>query len=576
MFNFIFLKRKSSVIDKLIYILTKKDKKFLLLLLFFSVIISIIETIGISIMMPFIAIATDFDLINSNKYYKFVYEVFDFNTPKDFVIVFGVILIIFYILRSVINLLYIYLLNRFAESRYQLISHRLFKNYMGRRYKDFVHINSSNLTKNIMHESSNLSYLMQNMLIIMSEVFVLTLIYTMLLYVDYIITLSLTAILGINATLLARVVGKKMKLLGGVRANAQTNLYETINRSFGNFKIIKLRSNDNKALEEFESPSLRLVNLNITAATLSQFPKLFLEGIGFSLIALIIIYLIEKNNGNMASSLAILSVFVLALYRLLPSVNKIMNGYNSIMLAHKSLDIVYSELTYKTENLGNEIIKFTDKIRFKNVSFRYTRKNTILNQVNLNINKGEKIAFIGKSGSGKSTIVDLLMGLDYANEGAIYVDNKELKESNVKSFRKIIGYVPQNVYLFDGTIADNVVFGKKYDEKKVINTLKRVHIYDFLQAKEGLQTKVGESGSLLSGGQKQRVAIARALYGDPKILVLDEATSALDIETELKIMNEVYSLSGDITLIIIAHRLSTIEKCDNIYEIKEGVVYKKT
>jgi len=565
-----FLKNKSIIINKLMFILTKQDKKILIFLFFFSIIISIIETVGISIIMPFMAIATDFDLINSNQYYKSAYEIFNFNSPKDFVIASGIILIIFYILRSAINLLYFYLLNRFAEGRYQLIAHRLFKNYMGRYYKDFVQINSSNLTKNIMHESSNLTHLIQNILIIMSEIFVLIFIYILLLYVDYIITLSLTAILVVNAIFLTKTVSRKMKFLGNIRADIQTNFYEIINRSFGNFKIIKLRSNDNKTLEEFEEPSIKLVNANIVAATLSQFPKLFLEGIGFSLIVSIVIYLIYKNDGDISSALAMLSVFVLALYRLLPSVNRIMSSYNAIMFAYKALDIVYNELIYKTEILGNDIINFTDKIEFQNISFGYTRDNMILKQISLNINKGDKVAFIGESGSGKSTIVDLLMGLHFVNNGNITIDNTKLNESSVKSYRKKIGYIPQSVYLFDGTIAQNIVFGREHDEEKIIETLQKAHIYEFLKTKDGIDTKVGESGVLLSGGQKQRIAIARALYGNPEILVLDEATSALDEDTEAKIMNEVYKVSINMTLVIIAHRLSTIKKCNKIYRIKNG------
>jgi ATP-binding cassette subfamily B protein/ATP-binding cassette subfamily C protein len=185
-----------------------------------------------------------------------------------------------------------------------------------------------------------------------------------------------------------------------------------------------------------------------------------------------------------------------------------------------------------------------------------------LNNLTLGIEKGQKIAFVGESGSGKSTLVDLICGIYRPNSGKIFIDNVELDNSNIVSWRKKIGYIPQSIYLFDGTIADNISFGREYNEDKLIKVLKQANIYDVLIEKEGLDTMVGEGGIQLSGGQKQRIGIARALYGEPEILVLDEATSALDSETEKAIMDEIYKISEDKTLMIIAHRLSTIEKCD--------------
>ena len=176
-----------------------------------------------------------------------------------------------------------------------------------------------------------------------------------------------------------------------------------------------------------------------------------------------------------------------------------------------------------------------------------------------------------KSGSGKSTLVDIIISLLEPCSGEIYIDTTKLSDKNLKSWRQKIGYIPQNVYLFDGNVADNVVFGRDFDEKRIIECLKLANIYEFLETKEGIYTQVGDSGISLSGGQKQRIAIARALYGKPEILVLDEATSALDNKTEQKIMDEIYQISSNKTLLIIAHRLSTIQKCDIIYQITKGI-----
>ena len=207
------------------------------------------------------------------------------------------------------------------------------------------------------------------------------------------------------------------------------------------------------------------------------------------------------------------------------------------------------------------------------VWFGYLDNKPVLKDANIIIKKGERIAFVGESGAGKSTIADILMGLYTPNSGSVLIDNIALTEDNLKAWRSKIGYVPQNIHLFDGTVADNVVFSRDYEDAKLISALKRAHIYDDLLAKNGLDTRVGDMGIMISGGQKQRIALARALYENPEVLVFDEATSALDHETESKIMDEIYSIDKNTTLIIIAHRLTSIERCEKIYKIEKGHVF---
>jgi ATP-binding cassette subfamily B protein len=241
------------------------------------------------------------------------------------------------------------------------------------------------------------------------------------------------------------------------------------------------------------------------------------------------------------------------------------------MYYHKSIDVVENELQTEQENLKDDIVVFDREIKLTGVDFSYQKKSA-LKDITLTINKGEKIAFVGESGAGKSTLVDLIIGLYRPIHGEVRVDNIILNKSNLQNWRSQIGYIPQQIYLFDGTIKDNICFGRKLDETLLNKVLKQSNIFHFLQTKQGVETLVGEGGIQLSGGQKQRIAIARALYGQPEILVLDEATSALDDETERKIMHEIYKISQNKTLIIIAHRLSTIKGCDKVYEIKDGSI----
>jgi len=561
----------TGVFHKLSAILTKRDKRLIKLLVVFSIVISVIETIGVSAVMPFIATASDFSIITSNKYYSYFYDLFGFSSELDFVIIFGVILICFYIFRSAINLFYLYVLAKFSQGRYHLLCYRLFENYMGMSYRSFIDKNSSELTKTIITEASLLTAVLHAVLFIVSEFFVVIFIYAMMLYINYKITFILTLILAVNALFLITTVSKRIKKEGVKRESFQKDFYEIINSTLGNFKLIKLQSNDKDILNKFGQASSQYAQSNVVNRVLTDFPRLFLEAIGFGLITFAIVFLVWKYQKDISSSLPVISMFVLGLYRLLPSANRILNGYNSVLYNLRSLEIVHNDLMYDAEELKDKKVSFKKEITLNNVKFAYSEDSFILNNVNLSIKKGEKVAFIGESGSGKSTLVDVIIGLYRPITGTISVDNELLTNDNIKDFRSKIGYIPQSVYLFDGTVAQNVSFGLKLNEKKIKEVLSQANILEFLEQKpQGIYTKVGEGGIKLSGGQKQSIAIARALYSDPEILVLDEATSALDSETEAIIMNEIYDISTARTLIIIAHRLSTINRCEKVYRLKDA------
>ena len=561
------------MLKKLNYLLSKRDKQYLVFLLGFSVIISLVETVGIGIIMPFISVASNFHLIQSKKYFRYFYDLFHFHSDVHFILAFGIGLVLFYISRSLINLSYYYYLNKFAQGRYHLIASRLFKNYMGMDYKNFTNKNSADLTKNIVNEANNLVNLISSFLLLASEIFVLMLIYGMLIYVNWKMTLLLSVFLGVNVFLLKKFVSTKIKKAGQEREQFQLDFYKVMNSAFGNFKSIKLSGKANQILTKFDEASYGYAVSNVKNQTLAQFPRLFLEMIGFSLVSIIIIYLVVKYQHNIVNSLPVLTVFVLGLYRLLPSVNRIFTNYNQILFFSKSLHIIHGELVYLPENLGEQKIDFKQEIILKNIYFSYVHDKPILKNINLVIKKGEKIGIAGESGSGKSTLIDIIIGLYKPENGEILIDGKKLYEPNIKAWRKKIGYIPQSIYLSDGNIAENVTMEDEIDELRVKEVLTQANILNFLEKyHDGIYTKVGENGVKLSGGQKQRVAIARALYHNPEILVLDEATSALDNETESKIMREVYKIGKNKTVLIVAHRLSTLEGCDRIVRFEDGMM----
>lgn len=563
------------MLKKIFFILSKEDKKFLFSLLLFSVFISFIESFAISLVMPFITLASDFSYFDKNKY---LIQLKDYLALPVFEIIvyFGVILIVFYVLRALLNSYYFHLLARFSKGRYHAIAYKVFAKFLNTDYENFTQKNQSEILKSITGEVYNLSTMISSFLLMMSEIFVVLLLYTLMLLVNYKITLFLSLFMIINAFILIKVLSPIVKKAGLKREEAMKNFFEILNTNLNNFKLIKLKTKEDGVLNLFKTQSEIFAKANITNESVSAMPRIYLEGVGFCVLVFIVVFLVFKNQSDISVILATISIFVLALYRLMPSANRIITSYHDLLYYRSSLDIIYQILKQKEESLGEEKIDFDKELRLENLSFGYKDKKNLFTCLNLSIKKGEKIAFIGESGCGKSTLVDIIIGLLSPREGRVLVDKNELNMKNVKNYRQKIGYIPQNIYLFNDSIAKNISFGDEVDEEKLQRVIKQANLEHFVKnLPQGVQTKVGDGGSNLSGGQKQRIAIARALYLDPEILVLDEATSALDTESEARIMDEIYKISKDKTMIIIAHRLSTITRCDSIYRLEHGKLFKE-
>ncbi len=563
------------MLKKIFFILSKEDKKFLFSLLLFSVFISFIESFAISLVMPFITLASDFSYFNRNKY---LIQLKDYLALPVFEIIvyFGVVLIVFYVLRALLNSYYFHLLARFSKGRYHAIAYKVFAKFLNTDYENFTQKNQSEILKSITGEVYNLSTMISSFLLMMSEIFVVLLLYTLMLLVNYKITLFLSLFMIINAFILIKVLSPIVKKAGLKREEAMKNFFEILNINLNNFKLIKLKTKEDGVLNLFKTQSEIFAKANITNESVSAMPRIYLEGVGFCVLVFIVVFLVFKNQSDISGILATISIFVLALYRLMPSANRIITSYHDLLYYRSSLDIIYQILKQKEESLGEEKIDFDKELRLENLSFGYKDKKNLFTCLNLSIKKGEKIAFIGESGCGKSTLVDIIIGLLSPREGRVLVDKNELNMKNVKNYRQKIGYIPQNIYLFNDSIAKNISFGDEVDEEKLQRVIKQANLEHFVKnLPQGVQTKVGDGGSNLSGGQKQRIAIARALYLDPEILVLDEATSALDTESEARIMDEIYKISKDKTMIIIAHRLSTITRCDSIYRLEHGKLFKE-
>ena len=542
-------------------------RKFVYLVLF-TVIVSILDLVGLSLLMPFITVAGDSHFIQDIEILNYIYDYYNFKGHMEFVFAFGILLLCFYVLRFIASMSYSYFSVRYVNNIASTIMVKLFNNYMYMEYENFTSKNTSNLTKLLLSETLNVSKFIGAILKIISELFILILFVSLLLYVDWKMTLSLMVFFVVLFLSLVKLIKDKAAKAGIKRDIYYSGLYRHANETLSNFLYTKLIGNEKRQLVKFEENSVGMARVSTLSDFLATFPRFMLEAIGIIIMVFLVLY-VSYEYKDTSYILPIVGTYGIAFYRLLPSINGILNSFLTFQYTKNAIDNIYDDLQMKNEEFVKNEISFEDCIELRDIYFNYGDRK-IFEKYSLKIRKGDRVAFIGESGSGKSTLLYIIMGILPINNGKISIDNKELNNDHLIEWRKKFGYIPQNIYLFDGTVGQNVAYGREYNELKIIESLKKASIYDYFKSRDGVKTIVGEGGIQISGGQRQRVAIARALYGDPEILVLDEATSALDDKTESEIMNEIYKISNNKTLIVIAHKIDALNKIDRKITINTG------
>jgi ABC-type bacteriocin/lantibiotic exporter with double-glycine peptidase domain len=464
-------------------------------------------------------------------------------------------------------------MNRFSVGMFKHLSKRVFKTVLSVSYKAYAQKNSAELMRTISNETNEVSRIILNLLQLCSEIFTVLMVYAVIVFLNWKMTMVVTAVLLSIVLFLLSIIIKINTVQGKKRLVSGRKINRALLETLGNIKYVKLKGNEKDILHTYDTAIDVFTRSEVINNILGIIPKSILESIGFSLLVAAVVFIIWIYH-DASKVIPIISMYALALYRILPSIHRMLQNINNIAYSQKTLESVDESLRQPVEEEGAAPLAFERSIRLEDINFRYITGGDILTGVSLEINKGEKIAITGKSGGGKSTLVDIITGIHKPVSGKVYIDDTQLTGENIRCWRKKIGYIPQNIYLFDGTVAENVSFGSIPDDEQIKKALQMANIWDFLVKKEGLYTRVGDNGIQLSGGQQQRIGIARALYDDPEVLVLDEATSALDTETEHKIMDEIYNnVSSNKTLIVIAHRLSTVERCDRKIRIENGRIF---
>ena len=462
-----------------------------------------------------------------------------------------------------------------------LLTNKLYKNYMKAPYLFHLERNSSNFHRDIQSDINYFSATANAITGLLVEILILIGLLLLVLTTQFLSTLSALVILSFFGYIFLKITNKFNVKLGTDVHYSTKERFKYLIEGFSGIKDIIIFDKINLFINSFEKSNAKLIDSKKKHSIVTSLPRLIIEMLlilGF----VIVIFTLIFTGVPINQSLPILGFFAVASFRMMPSVYRILNYIQRVKFTKKPLENLYEQLinlTEKEEKIINkkEEVNFNNVLKINGLKFSYTGNETVIEKLNLEIKKGSSIGIFGESGSGKSTLINIITGLLEPQEGKIYSDNKSIF-SNINSWRKNIGYVPQTVFLSDDTLKKNIVFGiedEKINEKKLELCITNAELKKFINnLQNGLDTFVGESGSKISGGQLQRVGIARALYNDPKILIFDESTSSLDVSTEKEIMKNIYKFKENKTLMIISHKLDLLKNCDEVYELKNKKLFK--
>lgn len=564
------------------------DKKQKLNLIYMTVMIflqSFAELLGVTIILPFINAVIDPESLLEEPLVRRFYDELGMQSANELIVWMAVLIIAVYILKNVF-LIYVYNLTyKFAYYGKKQMQNELMRYYIGQDYTFFLNVNSAELIRNINTDPEMFYTAVQNSLQLLTELVVSVIIVVYLLFTDVAITLGVAGSVGIMMLILVKGLRGILMRYGDDRRLYSANMLKCMQQAFGGIKEIKIANRESYFQNDFEKQNEVYTHVIKQNAFLSAIPKPIMEALCIVGLMAVIAIKVSAGTTDTTQFVAILGVFAAAAFKLLPSVNKISSYFAAIVHNGVVIEKVRDEYRQMHEEKSTvrelevkspeQQISLDKEITVEHLEFSYPNtEEPVINDANVVIPKNCSAAFIGPSGAGKTTFVDLILGILTPQKGTIRVDGKDIGDA-LKSWHEKIGYIPQTIYMLDDTIRNNIAFGDEgvIDDARVWEALRQAQLEDFIKSlDEGLDTVIGEAGVRLSGGQRQRIGIARALYRRPEVLVLDEATSALDNETEAAVMEAIDSLQGKMTMFIIAHRLSTIQNCDIVYKVENGQV----
>ncbi len=574
-------------LKKILELLSPNELKHAVLLALMILIMALLDMIGVASILPFMAVLSNPDLIETNSILNSMFHffnIFGVYNGQQFLFALGILVFILLVLSLSFKAFTTYLQVRFIQMLEYSISRRLIEGYLHQPYSWFLNRNSAELGKTILSEVSQVvSGGIRPLLEIIAKGTVAAALIILLMITD----LKLAIVVGISIggayAIIFYLTHSFLNRIGNKRLKSNEKRYTTVSEVFGAAKEVKVGGLEKTYIERFSSPAKSYARTVASASVLSQLPRFALEAISFGGIILVILYLMAQK-GSFYSALPIISLYAFAGYRLMPALQQIYSSFTLLTFVGPSLDKLYADiknLAPVNENQYDRILSFKKTIALKNIHYYYPNSSkTTLKDISINIPAKTTIGLVGTTGSGKTTTIDIILGLLEAQKGTLEVDGQIITKENSRAWQRSIGYVPQHIYLADDTVAANIAFGKEpnnIDIRAVERASKIANLHDFVidELPQQYQTTIGERGVRLSGGQRQRIGIARALYHNPKVLILDEATNALDSQTEQAVMDAVHKLGKDITIILIAHRLNTVNNCDIIFKLEKGKLIGK-
>jgi len=578
-----------NIYIKLISLLSAREKTRGVIVLILAIIMALFEVAGVASVLPFLSVLANPSLIESNEFLNFLYTFSGISTVENFLFFLGFGAVVIIITAAVVRTLGQYALTRFAQMRRHSLASKLLTHYLSQPYSFFLNRHSSDLSKIILSEVDQvINGVFQPSAIMVGQIFTLFALMSFIFVVDPLVALVASLTLASVYGLIFYSIQAFLKGIGETQINANKQRFEAVGEALGGIKDIKLLGREEYYIKKFDEPSIRMAKTISMSQVAGQIPKFTIEAIAFGGILLLSLVLLYRYGGHEQNALGqvlpLLGLYAFAGYRLIPSVQLVYFAMTQVQFLTSAIDNIYNDLkdfdsqdiNYKASKISK--LDFNSKIELKSLSYSYPKSEGLsLNNINLEIEHGSSIGIIGSTGAGKSTLADIMLGLLTPDLGEILIDGTRLNSKNLSQWQSNVGYVPQDIFLVDSSIKENIAMGlsaDEIDESRIEECIELSQLTSFIKndLPEGSSTMVGERGVRLSGGQKQRIGIARALYNDPKFILFDEATSALDNITEQYVMASLEQLSTVKTLLIIAHRITTLKFCDKIILLENGKI----
>lgn len=564
----------------IIVILSGRQKKYFCVVLIVSIITALLQMLGVSIILPLVQAMTDMDSAVKSRTILFLSNLLHISNPRMILVMICIITIVVYIVKNLFSIFAIWVQAKFSAKVERELIYEMLDDYVSKEYDFWIENGAIKISRNIQTDTELMKNFLSAILRFLTEVLTAVFIIIWIVFTEWKIAVVLGAISLLAVLLVTRVFHNGVKKCAVIYKEKIYRVHKALIEIAEGIKEIKVLGVQDQFVNEYRNHLFEYQKAGIASNMYNSSPTYFIEMI--FMVSIMIFLMIQLELSSSSVNVAALAAAAVAAMRLLPSVGRISNNVNTAMFSEASVETIYQrKITLssqkkgqsKTDLVDTKVPVFKHELLMRHIQFKYSRGENVLDGLNLSIAKGETIGIIGRSGAGKTTLIDILLGVHKPQSGEVLLDGINITNYE-NSWCKLVGYIPQSVYVFDRSIKENVALGvpkEKINDAKVIEVLKKARLYSFVQSLEnGIETRVGEHGNAMSGGQRQRLSIARALYNDPQIIIMDEATSALDNETERAVMESIEEMRGDITIVIVAHRLTTLRFCDVIYEIKDG------